>query len=90
MPSGRKPDGDAPLSNAERQARYRLRHQMGQPAAVARRHRAPTADTHPEPGFPILPVRSGIDPGCVRTSNRNGNEQLRGAAMVDLEPFLLP
>jgi hypothetical protein len=20
------------------------------------------ADTHPEPGFPILPVRSGIDP----------------------------
>ena len=25
-------------------------------------HLAPTADTHPEPGFPILPVRSGFDP----------------------------
>ena len=35
MPSGRKPDGDAALSNAERQARYRLRHQVGQPAVAA-------------------------------------------------------
>ena len=26
MPRGRKPDGAAPLSNAERQARYRSRH----------------------------------------------------------------
>jgi hypothetical protein len=34
MSSGRKPDGDAALSNAERQARYRLRHQVGQPAVV--------------------------------------------------------
>jgi hypothetical protein len=32
MPSGGKPDGDAALSNAERQARYRLRHQVEQPA----------------------------------------------------------
>ena len=32
MPSGRNPDGDAALSNAERQARYRLRHQVEQPA----------------------------------------------------------
>ena len=39
MPSGRKPDGDAPLSNAERQARYRLRHLTGQPVAVGRPHR---------------------------------------------------
>jgi hypothetical protein len=35
MPSGRKPDGDAALSNAERQARYRLHHQVGQPAVAA-------------------------------------------------------
>jgi hypothetical protein len=34
MPSGRKPDGAAPLSNAERQARYRLRHQVVPPAGV--------------------------------------------------------
>jgi hypothetical protein len=40
MPSGRKPDGDAPLSNAERQARYRLRNQVGQPVAAAHMRRA--------------------------------------------------
>jgi hypothetical protein len=34
MPSARKPEGDAPLTNAERQARYRLRHQTAQPAVV--------------------------------------------------------
>jgi hypothetical protein len=32
MSRGRKPNGDAALSNAERQARYRLRHQVGLPA----------------------------------------------------------
>jgi hypothetical protein len=47
MPNGRKPDGDAPLSNAERQARYRLRHQVGQPVAVARRHRAADRRSRP-------------------------------------------
>ena len=26
MPTGRKPDGDQPMTNAERQARYRARH----------------------------------------------------------------
>jgi len=36
MPSGRKPDGDETLSNAERQARYRLRHKVGRPAGVLR------------------------------------------------------
>jgi hypothetical protein len=47
MPSGRKPDGDAPLSNAERQARYRLRHQVEQPAPVARKHRAADRRSRP-------------------------------------------
>jgi hypothetical protein len=47
MPSGRKPDGDAPLSNAERQARYRLRHQMGQTAPAARMHRAADRRSRP-------------------------------------------
>ena len=48
MPSGRKPDGDAALSNAERQARYRLRHQVEQPAPGARTHRA--VDRRSRPG----------------------------------------
>ena len=47
MPNGHKPDGDAPLSSAERQARYRLRHRVGQPAPVARIHRAADRRSRP-------------------------------------------
>ena len=32
------------------------------PGVISNLRRQPTADTHPEPGFPISPVRSGIDP----------------------------
>jgi hypothetical protein len=38
MPRGRAPEGEAPLSNAERQARYRARHQAS-PAVVIRTRR---------------------------------------------------
>jgi hypothetical protein len=31
MPTGRKPDGDQPMTNAERQARYRARHRLACP-----------------------------------------------------------
>lgn len=48
MPSGRKPDGDAALSNAERQARYRLRHQVGQPAVAAPLHRPADRRSRPQ------------------------------------------
>ena len=41
MPSGRKPEGEQALSNAERQARYRTRH-MSQPASPATRPRRAT------------------------------------------------
>jgi hypothetical protein len=47
MPSGRKPDGDTALSNAERQARYRLRHQVAQPPPVARTHQATDRRSRP-------------------------------------------
>ena len=47
MPRGRKPEGDTPLSNAERQARYRERHRTGQPAMVVRLRRP--ADRRPRP-----------------------------------------
>jgi hypothetical protein len=36
MPRGREPDGEVPLSNAERQARYRARHQDPRPPATIR------------------------------------------------------
>ncbi len=39
MPRGRKPAGETPLSNAERQAQYRSRHQGTQAAAVVRGRR---------------------------------------------------
>jgi hypothetical protein len=47
MPRGRKPEGDTSLSNAERQARYRARHQsLGQSVEV--RARRPI-DRRPRP-----------------------------------------
>ena len=56
MPIGRKPDGDQPMTNAERQARYRARH-----AAVL-----PTASIIPRPTRPIdrrsRPKRNGKRP----------------------------
>ena len=41
MPSGRRPEGEHALSNAERQARYRARRQAEQPAPLLR-YRGPT------------------------------------------------
>jgi len=43
MPTGRKPDGDQAMSNAERQARYRARH----PAVL------PTTSIIPRPNRPL-------------------------------------
>ena len=40
MPRGQKPEGEHPLSNAERQARYRARH-LKQPPPVVIRTRRP-------------------------------------------------
>ncbi len=39
MPRGRQPEGEHPLSNAERQARYRARREDQQPAPVVRYRR---------------------------------------------------
>ncbi len=36
MPRGREPEGEAPLSNAERHARYRARHKENQASADVR------------------------------------------------------
>ena len=41
MPSGRRPEGEHVLSNAERQARYRARRQAEQPSPLLR-YRRPT------------------------------------------------
>ena len=40
MPRGRQPEGDAVLSNAERQARHRAKQKTAQPPAVVKRPKA--------------------------------------------------
>lgn len=47
MPRGRRPEGDVPLSNAERQARWRERRRSGQTPAAARP--SPAIDRRPRP-----------------------------------------
>jgi hypothetical protein len=47
MPRGRQPGGETALSNAERQARYRMRHQATETPAVARTRRS--VDRRPRP-----------------------------------------
>ena len=44
MPTGRKPDGDHAMTNAERQARYRTRHSTTCPAAPIAIHPDRPAD----------------------------------------------
>jgi hypothetical protein len=39
MPRGREPEGETALSNAERQARWRAKHQASAPSVVARARR---------------------------------------------------
>jgi hypothetical protein len=39
MPRGRESEGEAPLSNAERQARYRARHEETRPSVIVRARR---------------------------------------------------
>ncbi len=50
MPTGRKPDGDHAMTNAERQARYRARHSAAPPAApiAVRQHRPANRRSRPQ------------------------------------------
>ena len=48
MPKGRQPQGEYPLSNAERQARYRARHLDEKPAPVIRYRRPADRRTRPQ------------------------------------------
>ena len=48
MPKGHPPPGEHPLSNAERQTRYRARHQAEKPAPVIRYRPPADRRTRPE------------------------------------------
>jgi hypothetical protein len=48
MPKGRQPQGEQALSNAERQARYRARHQARQATSTVRYRRPADRRTRPQ------------------------------------------
>jgi len=48
MPRGQKPQGEQALSNAERQARYRARHEGNKPKPVVRYRRPADRRTRPQ------------------------------------------
>ena len=48
MPRGRGPEGEIPLSNAERQARFRARHKDPQPAAIVHTRRRVDRRSRPQ------------------------------------------
>ena len=48
MPKGRQPGGEMPLSNAERQARFRARHKDQQPAAIVHTRRRVDRRSRPQ------------------------------------------
>ena len=48
MPRGRKPEGERPLTNAERQARYRSRWLAARPTAGAGRRKAADRRSRPQ------------------------------------------
>ena len=48
MPKGRGPEGEIPLNNAERQARFRARHKDQQPAAIVRARRRVDRRSRPQ------------------------------------------
>ena len=48
MPRGRKPEGEKPLTSAERQARYRARRPLPRPAGAVRRRKAADRRSRPQ------------------------------------------
>ena len=48
MPPGRRPEGERPLTNAERQARYRARHAEPANPVNSRLHRPPDRRSRPQ------------------------------------------
>ena len=73
MPRGRQPQGEHPLSNAERQARYRTRHQARQPAPVVRYRRPADRRTRPQRWrdaiAELLPLQAEYAAWCATLPN---------------------
>ena len=65
MPRGQKPKGENPLSNAERQARYRARLSKQPPPVVIRTRRPVDRRSRPQRWHDATNVLLGIQVECV-------------------------
>jgi hypothetical protein len=65
MPRGQKPDGETPLSNAERQARYRARHLTQPPPVVIKTRRPIDRRSRPQRWDDATNVLLGIQVECL-------------------------
>jgi len=80
MPRSREPEGEAPLSNAERQARYRARHKEAQPAATVRTLRP--AGSRIRRWYDAVAELVDIQAGCAAWLDAMP-ESLRGTATAE-------
>jgi hypothetical protein len=65
MPRGRKPEGEYALSNAERQARHRVRLQTSQPTVVIKRRKPVDRRSRPQRWTDALAEMLAIQVECA-------------------------
>ena len=82
MPRGQKPEGESPLSNAERQARYRARHLQQPPPVVIKTRRPIDRRSRPQRWDDATNVLLGIQVECVDWLEALP-DSLRGTAMAE-------
>jgi hypothetical protein len=82
MPRGQKSEGETPLSNAERQARYRARHLNQPPAVVIRTRRPVDRRSRPQRWDDATNVLLGIQAECADWLMALP-DSLRGTAMAE-------
>jgi hypothetical protein len=82
MPRGQKSEGETPLSNAERQARYRARHLKQPPPVVIRTRRPVDRRSRPQRWDDATNVLLGIQIECADWLMALP-DSLRGTAMAE-------
>jgi hypothetical protein len=82
MPRGQEPEGEHPLSNAERQARYRARHLKQPPPVVSRTRRPVDRRSRLQRWDDATNVLLGIQVECVDWLMALP-DSLRGTAMAE-------
>jgi hypothetical protein len=101
MPRGRKPDGEPPLSNAERQAHYRARHMTPPMPVAARPHRATDRRSRPrrwrDAGNELLTIQAtyanwltALPDGLRASSIAESPEAIVELDLTDLAEIELP